>query len=161
MYLNVSAGLLTWLVDSVNCLDQANCDPTRMNRVEMRDKIMPIINAWLESNGHQSLNEIAFYRRIVYELARTVKLKASDHRDAIRAAWLTYENQKHHYDQWERFLIDTGFGRPATAAELLESPELGSVILFRGQVNLLCIVLLSIFYYIAFTHSFLLYFYLL
>ena len=86
---------------------------------------------------------------------------ASDHRDAIRAAWLTYENRKHHYDQWERFLIDTGFGRPATAAELLESPELGSVILFRGQVNLLCIVLLSIFYYIAFTHSFLLYFYLL
>ena len=66
---------------------------------------------------------------------------AVDHRDAIRAAWLTYENQKEHYEQWERFLIDTGFGRPATSEELLLSPEWGSVILFPGQVSYLYFVL--------------------
>ena len=77
-----------------------------------------------------------FYRRIEEELARSIKLKASDHHDAIRAAWLTYENQQLHYELWERFLIDYSFGRPATVEELLLKPEWGSVILFLGQVHL-------------------------
>ena len=98
----------------------------------MRSEIMPIVNAWLEKNGEQPLNDIAFYRRIEEELACSVKLKASDHRDAIRAAWLTYENQQLHYEQWEQFLIEYGFGRPATAEELLLKPEAGSVVLFPG-----------------------------
>ena len=88
-------------------------------------------------NRDEPINDIAFNARIENELARKVKLKAVDHRDAIRAAWLTYENQKQHYEQWERFLIDLGFGRPATPDELLLNPEWGRVILFPGQVCLL------------------------
>ena len=107
----------------------------------VREQISSIVNAWLIKNNEDPLNDIAFYARIENELAQKVKLKAVDHRDAIRAAWLTYENQKEHYEQWERFLIDTGFGRPATSEELLLSPEWGSVILFPGQVSYLYFVL--------------------
>ena len=132
-------------VYSANSIDQANCDLNRMNRVEMREQVSSIVNAWLIKNNEDPLNDIAFYARIENELARKVKLKAVDHRDAIRAAWLTYENQKEHYEQWERFLIDTGFGRPATSEELLLSPEWGSVILFPGQVSYLYFVLFFLF----------------
>ena len=111
----------------------------------MREQISSIVNAWLIKNNEDPLNDIAFFARIENELARKVKLKAVDHRDAIRAAWLTYENQKEHYEQWERFLIDTGFGRPATSEELLLNPEWGSVILFPGQVSYLSLFLFVLF----------------
>ena len=52
--------MICQLVASTNCIDQENCDPNRMNRVEMRSEIMPIVNAWLEKNGEQPLNDVPF-----------------------------------------------------------------------------------------------------
>ena len=100
----------------------------------MRDQIMSMVNKYMEKKGFEPFNDIAFYRRIENELARKVKLTATDERDAIRAAWLTYENQKMHYDAWYVFLIDHGFGRPATAEEKIEH---GSIVLYPGQVRVL------------------------
>ena len=122
------------LVFSTNSIDQFNCDPNRLDRVAMRDQIMSMVNKYMEKKGFEPFNDIAFYRRIENELARKVKLTATDERDAIRAAWLTYENQKMHYDAWYVFLIDHGFGRPATAEEKIEH---GSIVLYPGQVRVL------------------------
>ena len=52
--------MICQLIDSTNCIDQENCDPNRMNRVEMISEIMPIVNAWLEKNGEQPLNDVPF-----------------------------------------------------------------------------------------------------
>ena len=148
----ISREVFSYICDAVysaNSIDQANCDPNRMDRVEMRELICSIVNAWLVKNGDEPINDIAFYARIENELAQKVKLKAVDHRDAIRAAWLTYENQKQHYEQWERFLLDLGFGQPATPDELLLNPEWGRVILFPGQVCLLLFYFVSYHYVIT------------
>ena len=45
-------------------LQQINCDPNTLNRPQMRQRIMKVVNAALEKRGEDPLNEVKYYDRI-------------------------------------------------------------------------------------------------
>ena len=115
-------------------LQQVNCDPNTLNRPQMRQLIMKIINAALEKRGKDPLNEVKYYERIQQMLSSDVTLTTTNKRDALRTAWCTYEKQKQDYITFEQTVVDLDFGRWSQTEE--ERREFGNIVLYPGQVSL-------------------------
>ena len=115
-------------------LQQVNCDPNTLNRPQMRQVIMKIINAALEKRGKDPLNEVKYYERIQQMLSSDVTLTTTNKRDALRTAWCSYENQKQDYITFEQTVVDLDFGRWSQTEE--ERKEFGNIVLYPGQVSL-------------------------
>jgi len=123
--------LLVDLVFTCQSIEQANCDPNRLDRPRMRSAVSEIVNSKLLADGEDELNAVAFYRRIQDELSRVCKISSCNHREALRAAWLTWYNQNKHYVNWEFWLVELGFSRWPVDAE--EKAKHGNVVFFKDQ----------------------------
>ena len=77
----------------------------------LRKDIMEIVNAKLEKDGKQPLNETKYYERIEESLARDITLSVTNKRDALRTAWCCYGNQELDYKVFEETVVDLEFGR--------------------------------------------------
>ena len=115
-------------------LQQVNCDPNTLNRPQMRQLIMKIINAALEKRGKDLLNEVKYYERIQQMLSSDVTVTTTNKRDALRTAWCTYEKQKQDYITFEQTVVDLDLGRWSQTKE--ERKEFGNIVLYPGQVSL-------------------------
>ena len=115
-------------------LQQVNCDPNTLNRPQMRQLIMKIINAALEKRGKDPLNEVKYYERIQQMLSSDVTVTTTNKRDALRTAWCTYEKQKQDYITFEQAVVDLELGRWSQTKE--ERREFGNIVLYPGQVSL-------------------------
>lgn len=102
---------LCQLVFSCTSIEQANCSAIRLDRSDLTAAIGEIINTKLAGSDEDVLNSVKFYGRIQAELARGCVLTTNDKRELLRATWLIYDNQKTHYEHWERELVELGFGR--------------------------------------------------
>ena len=122
------------LVYTASSLEQINCDPNTRDRPMLRKDIMEIVNAKLEKDGKQPLNETKYYERIEESLARDITLSVTNKRDALRTAWCCYGNQELDYKVFEETVVDRGFGRWTQTEE--ERREHGNIMLFPGQVSI-------------------------
>ena len=95
---------------------------------------MEIVNAKLEKDGKQPLNETKYYERIEESLARDITLSVTNKQDALRTAWCCYGNQELDYKVFEETVVDLGFGRWTQTEE--ERREHGNIMLFPGQVSI-------------------------
>ena len=123
--------LICELVFTCSSIEQANGDPNRLTRAKMQYAICEMINKKLIEDGADGLQSIAFYRRVEIELARHVTLESPDYREALRAAWTTWENQKMNYEQWEYHCVELGFGR--YPKDEREQADHGNVVFYEGQ----------------------------
>ena len=121
-------------VYTYSALQQINCDPNTLNRPQLRQQIMAIVNKALEKRGEQPLNEVKYYERIQKHLARDTTLTTTNKRDALRTAWCTYEKQKQDYKTFEEAVVDLELGRWSQTKE--ERREFGNIVLYPGQVSL-------------------------
>ena len=118
---------------SCQSLDQSNCDPNLLTRPEIRNITMEIINTKLVADGKEPLNEVKFFDRIQSYLAREVTLNIIDKREALRAHWLTHDNQNKHYEEWECLVVELEFARWADDDE--EISKFGNVVFYPGMVR--------------------------
>jgi hypothetical protein len=125
--------LLYDLVFTCESIEQANGDPNRLDRPRMTSAIAEVINEKHRSEGRDEICARAFYRRIEKEASRTVTLSSPCYREALRAAWCTHENFRKNYNQWERCLVEYGFGRWPENDEDIKKH--GNVVLFEGQAQ--------------------------
>ena len=121
-------------VYTYSALQQINCDPNTLNRPQLRQQIMAIVNKALEKRGEQPLNEVKYYERIQKHLARDTTLTTTNKRDALRTAWCTYEKQKQDYITFEEAVVGLEFGRWSQTKE--ERREFGNIVLYPDQVSL-------------------------
>jgi len=92
---------------------------------------MEIVNTKLEEDGNDILlNGIGFYARIEAALATNTRLTSPNTREALRAAWLTCDNQLMNYEQWEFWCVDLGFARYATEDEKATQ---GNLVFYQDQ----------------------------
>lgn len=94
---------------------------------------MEIINTKLIADGKEPLNEVKFFDRIQSYLAREVTLNTIDKREALRAHWLTHDNQNKHYEKWECLVVELEFARWADDDE--EISKFGNVVFYPGMVR--------------------------
>jgi hypothetical protein len=120
------------LVFTCQSIEQANCDPNRLDRQDFRSKVGEIVNVKLSNDGLNELNTVKFYEKIQAALSADCHITAVNSREALRAAWLTYGNQENHYTGWECALVNLGFGRWASEGEKGKS---GNVHFYHDQVQ--------------------------
>ena len=123
--------LISKLVFTCQSIEQANCDPNRLDRPEMRHAVAEIVNQKLLQSGQEALKSVPFFERIQKELSRECKLTSPTYREALRAAWLTWRNQNQHYENWEYWVVELGFARWPFGEE--EKAIEGNVVFFDGQ----------------------------
>ena len=66
-----------------------------------------IVNDKLKREGND-VSDVAFFRNIEKNLDLSCTLEHADKREMLRQIWLTYEQQKKHYINWEKNLIELG-----------------------------------------------------
>ena len=123
--------LICELVFTCQSIEQANCDPNRLNRPALRNAVAEIVNEKLLRCGDEELTAVTFFERIQKELSRECKLASPTYREALRAAWLTWRNQNQHYENWEYWVVELGFARWPNHEE--EKAIEGNVIFLDGQ----------------------------
>jgi hypothetical protein len=77
----------------------------------LRSEVCEIVNSKLRADGLDEINGVKFYAKIQKVLSLDCHIHSCDSREALRAAWLTYENQENQYSAWEYVLTNFGFGR--------------------------------------------------
>ena len=103
--------MLAQLIWSIGLIEQSNCDPTQLARPEMRNQVMEMVDRKLIADGKDPYHNVKFYQRIQSQISHNVELKTMDKRDDLRALWLTNDNQKRHYDNWEELCVELEFAR--------------------------------------------------
>lgn len=122
------------LLFTANTIDQVNCDPLRMKVPTQISVIGSILNNKREAEGSHPLDDVNFFRRhIAKKLDQDSEVSFTDKRELLRSLWLTYEQQKKHYVNWEKHLIDLGFGRAPDDDK--ERSEHGNVVFHEGQLG--------------------------
>ena len=126
--------LLSSLLFSANSIDQANSDASRMNRQDQISTIGRIVNSKREDDGQDILDD-AFYflKHIEPKLSLSSSVEKLDKRELLRLMWLTYEQQKKHYINWEHYLVEYNFGRFAESAE--ETSTHGNVVFYPESLD--------------------------
>ena len=124
---------LASLVFTAATIEQINCEPNRMQRTELISKVGAIVNdkRMNVDNEENEIDDISFYRRIEKENASLCTIGTSDKRELLRLLWLTFEQQKMHYVNWEHHLIDLGFGHAPLDDEQREAE--GNVVFYNDQ----------------------------
>ncbi len=126
--------LLANLLFTTNSIDQANADPKRMGRTTQASAIAKIVNAKLESDGIDVIMDTSTYfsRNIEPVLSRGSSVKTLDLRELLRLKWLTFSQQKQHYINWEKHIVELGFARHSITPEELAN---GNVVFFDGALE--------------------------
>ena len=115
-------------------IDQSNCAPNRLRRRQQTSIIGNIINSKRQKDGKLDISDTAFfYNHIAKVLDVKCDLAFTDKREMLRLLWLTYEQQKKHYINWEENLIKQGFGRAPRDAN--ERARNGNVVFFDGALG--------------------------
>ena len=93
-----------------------------------------IVNHKREAEGKLPIGDRGFFRRhIQRKLDYKSEVSFKDPREVLRLVWLTYEQQKKHYVNWEFHLIKSGFGREPENKK--ERNMYGNVIFHPGQLD--------------------------
>ena len=105
-----------------------------MSKPEQMSAIARIVNAKLEDDGKVTLNDTANYftRHIEPKLSQVSTVKSLDKRELLRLKWLTYEQQKKHYVNWEHYLVKMGFARFSQTEEEFSN---GNVVFHPGALD--------------------------
>ena len=124
---------LASLVFTANSIDQVNSTPNRLRKKELTSLVGKIVNTKRDEDGDMEINDNSLYRHIQKVLDTKCTIDFTDTRELLRLKWLTYEQQKKHYVNWEMFMIKFGFGRaPIDDAERLRE---GHVVFFNHMLR--------------------------
>lgn len=124
---------LAALVFSASAIEQANCSANRLSRTELASLVGDIVNDKRKSEGKEEIHDITLFERIQKINSIGCNVQAPDKREMLRSMWLTVDQQKKHYINWEQALIELEFGRAPNDER--EQKEKGFVIIFDGQEN--------------------------
>ena len=91
-----------------------------------------LANSKRDAIGKPPLCPIKFFDRVQKHLAsKNVGKQQIDSREARHVAWLKYDSQKKHHENWEKFCVDKGFARKSTTPD--EKREHGEIVFHDGQ----------------------------
>ena len=126
--------LLSNLLFTANSIEQNNADSKRMDRQTQISTIAKIVNTKLEADGKAPIIDTTTYflRHIEKKLTRASAVRSIDKRELLRLKWLTYEQQKMHYVNWELYLVEMGFAR---RSETKEEFDEGNLVFFPGSLD--------------------------
>ena len=119
------------LVYSSTAIEQANCQANRLSRSELQSVVGSIVNTKRQDEKKPEINDAFFFQRIQRINSMLTDIGTPDKRELLRSLWLTFNQQKKHYINWETFLIEQGFGRAPTNDK--EQEEHGHIVFFDGQ----------------------------
>ena len=119
------------LVYSSSVIEQANCQANRLSRSELQSVVGNIVNKKRQDEGAPEISDVAFFERIQKINSILNDIGTPDRRELLRSLWLTFDQQKKHYINWEKFLIEQGFGRAPTNDK--EQEQHGHIVFFDGQ----------------------------
>ena len=91
-----------------------------------------IINNKRKADGLVEISDIPFFSRIEKSKSRKQNRREVDQREARRVLWLKYQTQVQHYNAWEKFMVEHGFGRWSQTDE--EKQEGNIVFLNPSQI---------------------------
>ena len=129
---NIAFENLATLIFTMNSIDQANCNK-QQNRQELISLIDKVVNDKMVSMDLPPMDGVHLYKRIERRNARIQELGHLDPREARRVLWLCYQNQKKHYENWEKFVVADGFARYPNNDE--ERDRLGHVVFFDEKLR--------------------------
>jgi hypothetical protein len=107
-------------------IEQANTS-SRLTRKDLISLVGDIINIKRKADGLIEICDIAFFRRIEHSNSRKQTRREVDQQEARRVLWLKYQTQVQHYDAWEKFVVEHGFGR---WSETDEEKQEGNIVFF-------------------------------
>ena len=93
-----------------------------VNQSKIKD-LLKLVNATVNAAGHNKTNE-KLTRKLQRETAHHFEVGKANHQEARRAAWTTQYNLNTWYSTWKQELIELGFGREKTAADVDVEGEL-------------------------------------
>ena len=102
------------LVLTASAIDQANCEPNRLSRTQLTSVVGEIVNEKRKADGLVEIHDRTFFERIQTINSIVSDVQTPDKREMLRNMWLTVEQQKKHYMNWEQELIRLEFGRAPT-----------------------------------------------
>jgi hypothetical protein len=111
---------------TLSAIEQVNCDADRLNRTQLTSLLGSLI-----AEKYPGRSEVKLYETMMQANSRSQNVTIIDSREALRVKWLTYVNQKKHHENWEEFLVDSGFAREPMSEE--ERVQLGHVVFREGQ----------------------------
>ena len=119
------------LVYSSTVIEQANSEANRLSRIELQSVVGSIVNTKRQDEGVPEINDVNFFERVQKINSLVNDVGTPDKREILRSLWLTFDQQKKHYINWEQFLISMGFGRAPMNDK--EQEEHGHIVFFDGQ----------------------------
>ena len=119
---------------TMKSIAQANGDKIQ-SKQDIASMLHKIINedSVKASRGGEEVGASKFMYKLKKINSECTKLQNPSSREAIRFAWLTFNNLNNHFVAWEKFVVEIGMARQSTREEFEESGEY--VKFYPGQAD--------------------------